>query len=157
MCWQCDHPDATLDDYLDRVRKMIRTYGWMIQYVEDDKRPFAYTIGLHQRGLPELVMTGVQPQIAARLLNSMAHLVVDHGTELQPAMHIDQAEFLMEVVEVDHPDVHLLMAVNLYGPKIRALQLVWADNRGRLPWDPWWSHGRRRQPVFGRRALREAG
>ena len=61
-----------------------------------------------------------------------------------------------------HPnlsDPHLVMAVNLYGPnaKIRALQLVWADNHGRLPWDPWWSHGRRSQPVFGLRTMLESG
>jgi hypothetical protein len=41
--------------------------------------------------------------------------------------------------------------LNLYGPRIRALQLVWADNRGRFPWEPRWAHGRRHQPVLGRR------
>jgi hypothetical protein len=65
-------------------------------------------------------------------------------------MHIDfQDRFLMEVVEVDHPDVHLKYAVRICGQEVRALQLVWADDRGRWPWEAGRGNGRRRQPVFG--------
>jgi hypothetical protein len=99
------------------------------------------------------MMTGLSPDISCRVLNSIAHMVVDDGTVLAPAMHIDhQDRFLMEVVEVEHPDVHLKFAVGIFGPTVRALQLVWADDKGRLPWAPGWGHGRRRQPVLGRRA-----
>jgi Domain of unknown function (DUF4262) len=153
MCWQCDHPDATVGDYLDILRKSIRGHGWAVQFVEDDRRPFAYTIGLHDRGLPELMLTGLPARTAGRLMNSIAHMIVDDGTVLAPGMHIDyQDEFLLEVVEVEHPDVHLTFAIALGGPDIRALQLVWTDACGRFPWEPGWSRGRRRQPVFGRRA-----
>lgn len=152
MCWQCDHPESTLDDYLDHLRGIIADHRWAVQCVEDDKRPLAYTVGLHKRGLPELVVTGLPPLVAHRLLTKTAHLMVDHGEPVEAATVIDDdAELLLEVVDVDHPDVHLLMAVNLYGPRFRALQLVWADNRGRFPWEPRWAHGRRHQPVLGRR------
>jgi hypothetical protein len=97
MCWKCDNPNGTNDDYLDELRQMM-----------------------------------------------------DDGTFLTPAMHIDyQDRFLIEVVEVEHPDVHLKFAVGICGPDVRALQLVWADDRGRWPWDAGWGHGRRRQPVLG--------
>jgi hypothetical protein len=153
MCWKCDHPQATTDDYLETLRQTIKDHRWAVQYVESDRRPFAYTIGLHERGLPELLITGLQPRTAARLLNSIAHQIVDDGARLQPAMHIDyQDEFLLEVVEVDHPDVHLVFAVGLFGPRVRALQLVWTDDRRCWPWDRGWSHGRRRQPVLGSRS-----
>ena len=153
MCWQCDNPDATTDDYLDILRDTIAEYGWAVQFVEDDRRPFAYTIGLHERGLPELLITGLQPQPSARLLNSVAHQMVDEGMRLRPAEYIDyQSEFFLEVVEVEHPDVHLKFAAALCGPEVRAYQLVWADDRGRWPWDRGWGHGRHRQPVFGMRA-----
>jgi hypothetical protein len=70
-------------------------------------------------------------------------------------MHIDyQSEFLLEVVEVEHPDVHLVFAVGLFGPKVRALQLVWTDDFRHWPWDRGWAHGRRRQPVLGIRSPR---
>jgi hypothetical protein len=45
MCWQCDHPDGTLDDYLDGLRDTITDHGWAVQYVESERRPCAYTIG----------------------------------------------------------------------------------------------------------------
>ncbi|MGV0838318.1 DUF4262 domain-containing protein [Mycolicibacterium thermoresistibile] len=41
---------------------------------------------------------------------------------------------------------------DLFGPQVRALQLVWADDRGRWPWERGWMHGRRKQPVLGVRA-----
>ncbi|MEW5809164.1 MAG: DUF4262 domain-containing protein [Actinomycetota bacterium] len=99
-------------------------------------------------------MLEVRPaDVSCRVLNSPAHMIVDEGTLLAPGMHINyQDRFLTEVVEVEHPDVHLRFAVDLFGPRISALQLVWADERGRWPWAPGWGHGRRRQPVLGRRA-----
>lgn len=150
MCWKCDHPQSTIDDYLDSLQPTIKCHGWAVQYVESEDRPFAYTIGLHDKGLPELLITALPAATSARLLNSIAHYMVDDGTTLQPAMHIDyQDEFLLEVVTVDHPDVHLKFAARLYGPDIRAFQLVWTDERRHWPWDRGWSHSRRRQPVFG--------
>ena len=152
MCWQCDNPHGTIDEYLDSLRDTIADHGWVVQFVEDERRPFAYTIGLHERGLPELLITGLQAQKSTRVLNSIAHMIVDDGTTLQPAVHIDyQGEFLLEVVEVEHPDVHLKFALPICGPDIRAYQLVWTDDRRHWPWDRGWSHGRRRQPVLGMR------
>jgi hypothetical protein len=59
MCWMCDHPGSTVDDYLAEIRKKIRGRGWTVQYVEDDRVPYAYTIGLTRLGLPEFLMTGI--------------------------------------------------------------------------------------------------
>lgn len=153
MCWKCDNPHGTEKEYLDSLRAGIAGHGWIVQHVESDKRPLSYTVELTERGLPELVITGMAVPIAHRLLNSTAHMITDDGTELAPAMHIDhQGEFLLEVVEVEHPDVHLLYAARLFGNNVRALQLVWADDKKRLPWERGWGHGRRRQPVLGMRA-----
>jgi hypothetical protein len=153
MCWACDNPHRTTAEYLDILRETVKDHGWAVQFVESERRPLAYTIGLHDMGLPELLITGLQAQTSARLLNSIAHQIVDDGTILQPAMHIDyQGEFLLEVVEVEHPDVHLKFAVGLFGAHIRAFQLVWTDDRRRWPWDRGWTHGRRMQPVLGLRS-----
>ena len=43
------------------------------------------------------------------------------------------------------------MAVELYGQRIRGLQLVHADKRGRWPWDRAYQGVRGGQPVLGRR------
>jgi hypothetical protein len=152
MCWQCDNPNGTTEDYLDELREVVRVHGWAIQGVEDDRRPYAYTIGLHHRGLPELLITGLQQESAAPVLNDAAGAAVD-GRVLEPGAHLAVGSGpLLEIVEVDHPDAHMTFAVALGGPDIRALQLVWADHRGRWPWAAGWGHGQLRQPVLGMRA-----
>jgi uncharacterized protein DUF4262 len=151
MCWKCDNPDSAIEDYFDELRETIRTHGWAIQYVESDRTPYAYTIGLHDRGLPELLVTALSPQRAARLLNKIAEDAV-RGVALMSGERISvPAGPLVEIVEVDHPDAHMNFAVALDGPQLRALQVVGADGRGRWPWAPGFCDGRARQPVLGLR------
>lgn len=45
----------------------------------------------------------------------------------------------MEVVRVEHPDVYLRYAIRLFGSSVQTLQLMWSDERRRLPWDPGWA------------------
>lgn len=149
MCWQCDHPEATQEDYLDLLRMKISYFGYAIQYIESEDLPLAYTVGLHWRGLPELLVTGLGPRESRRVLNAVTDDVLS-GWRPVPSQRFDIGyEGLYEVVEVDHPDVHLWYTVKVCGADIRALQLVWADDRGRWPWDRGWDDGRRRQPVYG--------
>lgn len=156
MCWQCDHPEATAADYLKELRKGITKHKWVVQYVEDERRPFAYTIGLHKRGFAEYVVTGVSPERAMQLLNSVAHYTI---REVQPepgdTMCIS-GEVDLEIVHVDQPDAHLYHAIDLYGPKVRALQLVWRDERGHSPWCIEFDEGRGSQPVLGKRGRQNA-
>lgn len=72
MCWMCDHPEATAEEYLDEVYGIMLMHGWAVQHVECERRPFAYTVGLTRRGLPELVVTGLSPRRGQRLLNIAA-------------------------------------------------------------------------------------
>jgi hypothetical protein len=151
VCWQCDNPDKTLDDYLALLRERIQARGWVVQYVECDRRPFAYTIGLHDSGLPEFLVTGLAPKQALWLLDTFAKRalagmrpVAGHQVSLSANTHL-------EVVDVEHPDAHMAMAIALEGSDVTALQLVWADGRGRWPWAPGFDDGRRRQPVLGAR------
>jgi hypothetical protein len=152
MCWQCDHPDKTREDYLALLRKTITAHGWAVQYVDDDRTPFAYTIGLHDRGLPELLVTGLEPKRATWLLNTFAKRVVAGGMSAPGNQVWLPAGTRVELVAVAHPDAHLYMAVAIGGPEIEAVQLVWADGRGRWPWAPGFDDGRRPQPVLGNRA-----
>jgi Domain of unknown function (DUF4262) len=156
MCWMCDHPGSTVADYLDVIRGKIRGWGWTVQYVEDDRVPYAYTIGLTRHGLPELLMTGISPRRALRLLggiaDSAAEVVWDVDTPTPGARLTLPGPTLIEAVEVEHPDVHMNAAIAIYGSKVRGLQLVWADWRGRWPWSPSFNNGRGTQPVLGVRA-----
>jgi hypothetical protein len=59
---------------------------------------------------------------------------------------------LLEIVQVTEPGVHLAVAAALNGPGFTALQLVYADDRERWPWDAGFRGGAGGQPVLGGRA-----
>lgn len=155
MCWMCDDPTMTKGDALARMASMVEEYGWAVQGVEGDRvhPPWAYTVGLTLRGLPELVVTGVRLLDARDVLNEWAGDVI-RGEVLSPGQVLRCPHGSeMEIVELAHPDAHLLTAVSLYpGTTLRALQLVWSDDRGHWPWDVGFRSRRGGQPVLGPRA-----
>jgi hypothetical protein len=154
MCWQCDHPGSTTEDYFEELYETIDEQGWAVQHVDSDRTQFAYTIGLSRWRLPELLVTGVSPRRAVRLLNNVGRMVVA-GDPLAPGKQITlPAGPLVETVEVDQPDAHLKFAVAIFGHRVTALQLVWPDRRGRWPWSADFDDGRGTQPVLGVRAVR---
>lgn len=156
MCWFCDNPAGTRAEYIDHLRHLIATFGWAVQGVSGDRYhpPWAYTVGLCPRGLPELVVTGMPVSRATALLNDVAAHVV-HARAPQPGEQIAlRGGPLIEIVKVSEPTAHLVMAAELYGPRIRALQVVHADDRGHWPWEVGYRGVRGGQPVLGVRAPR---
>jgi len=152
MCWLCDHPTATRQDYLDLLRGKVFRRGWTVQYVESERTPFAYTVGLHDWGTPELLVTCVSPPRAVRLLNAVARHAL-RGSDLAAGGRLKvPGGPMVEFVEVDHPDVHMGWAVTYAQSPIRGVQLGWADGRGRWPWSASFCDGLRWQPVLGVRA-----
>lgn len=149
MCWKCDHPDATVQEWLEVIHATVEKHGWAVQFVESDHAPYAYTVGLHERGLPELLVTGTQPQPAVRVLNSVAEYLVKGGRPVPGERILIGGELLLDVVQVEHPDAHMNIAVALYGSELKALQLVWPDERGHRPWCAEFDNGEVRQPVLG--------
>ncbi len=55
-------------------------------------------------------------------------------------------------MRVAEPGAHLAVAAALNGPRFSAVQLVYADDRGRWPWDVGYRGGRGGQPVLGARS-----
>ena len=158
MCWMCDHPEATRQDYLDHIASHLARQWWVVQGVERDRYrpPYAYTIGLTTHDKPELVVTGMSLTRAAELLNDVAahvlHAPAPAPGEREPLI----GGPLVEFVKVDVPSAHLLLASELYGPRLRALQVVHADDRGRWPWETGYRGVKGGQPVLGARIARPA-
>jgi hypothetical protein len=154
MCWMCDHPEAARADYLNSVRAKIRDCGWAIVAVQRSgmRPPWAYTVGLTPLDIPELVVTGMPVTRAHDLLNDIAHHVV-HDHAPAPGTQIPLIGGpLIEIVRVAEPSAHLEIAIELYGARVRALQVVHADKLGRWPWDGRYQGVRGGQPVLGPRA-----
>ena len=144
----CDNDDATFEDYLDvMVRPVVERCGWVVQAVGDQggRPPFAYTVGLTARGRPELVVSGKSPPAAHELLEAVLA-----GDAPRPGHRYDlPVGPSLQVVRVTSPARRLTVATALYGDRVSADQLVWADGRGRWPWET--RHGRWQQ-VMGDRA-----
>ena len=149
MCWKCDHPEATMQEWMDLIYEQVQRNGRFVQFVESDRTPFAYTIGLHERGLPELLVTGMPPERANLVLDTVAEYLVRGGRPVPGERMLIGGELLLDFVQVEHPDAHLKFAFYFYGPELRALQLVWPDDHGHRPWCAQFSNGDVRQPVFG--------
>jgi hypothetical protein len=153
VCWMCERPGVTERDYQEHLRQLINVFGWAVQGVERDgiHPPWAYTVGLTAYRRPELVVTGMPVSRATGVLNGVAaHLL--HADAPEPGT---QALLLngplVEVVRVTVPSAHLRMAVEFYGLRISALQLVHADDHGHWPWDSWYRGVRGGQPILGTR------
>ncbi|MCA1704589.1 MAG: DUF4262 domain-containing protein, partial [Actinobacteria bacterium] len=81
MCIMCDG-GATLDEARFNIHGIIDSFGWFIQYVEvaPVSRAWAYTVGLSAGfAHPELIITGVRAQTAARVLNQIGEMIRSGG------------------------------------------------------------------------------
>jgi hypothetical protein len=151
MCWMCDHPGRSRADYLDHMRSTMDRCGWAVQGIERDgpHPPWAYTVGLTRLGRPELVVTGMSLHRATHLLNDMAaHALHADNPKLGERVELTGGP-VIQMVQVTEPTAHLRIATEMFGPRIRALQVVHADDRGHWPWERGYRGVRGGQPVLG--------
>jgi hypothetical protein len=115
---------------------MLDEQCWVVICVQREKYrpPYAYTVGLTDHGKPEIVVTGLPHERAADLVNGVAaHFA--HADPPPPGERVPLTDGpLIEIVRVAEPSTHLNVAVELCGPQLTALQLVYADDRGHWPW-----------------------
>ncbi|QNN52334.1 DUF4262 domain-containing protein [Nocardioides mesophilus] len=165
---------ATRARMLADVRRRIDEHGWTVQAVgaqcsvpgccssylspASDDADFGYTIGLSRyRGHPELIVTGIPQLETTHPLNLMGERVRD-GERFAGGDLVDDlcpCTSLVALIEVDPRKSveYLLVANQVYrnpgGPPVRALQMVWPDQRGRFPWDWGYSLPASAQPLLG--------
>jgi hypothetical protein len=142
-----------VDEPLDDLRRLIAEHGWAVRHVVGPQpaQCFSYTVGLTAQLHPEIVMTGLPHAVAHAFLNNAGHVVVREHGHFAPGERAtglaDGAAFA--VIEVT--DTSGLTAVeSLYGD-VRAVQVVWTDSAGRLPWEPGFANPPGSQPLLGPR------
>jgi len=61
-CWVCEHPESTRQERLDYLRGVLDQHPWVVIGVQEERYrpPYSYTLGLTDRELPELVITGLR-------------------------------------------------------------------------------------------------
>ena len=158
MCWVCEHPESTKQERLEYLRGVLDQHNWVVIGVHEERYrpPYSYTLGLTDRELPELVITGLPHKQAADELTRVAWDLLGGGT-LAPGNRIRMVDGLRgEIVKVAEPGAHLDVAADLYGQQLTALQIVYTDQHGHWPWDRKFRGGRGGQPVLGARAKQAA-
>ncbi|RIJ67009.1 DUF4262 domain-containing protein [Nakamurella silvestris] len=149
MCQMCEGQSRA--EVLADLRLRIDRFGWADMSVGADwSAPgFTYTIGLVEYGHPELLVLGRPPYEAGALVNELAALVTDgHGHHFLPGMQFTVRGLEVELVQVDRSNNWLVMAEELYGRAVPALQVVWADADHSFPWQRA-ETGPERQRVLG--------
>ena len=76
---------------------MIDTHGRAVRNVSDadPARCISYTVGLSAHGHPEVVMTGLPPNVGTAFLNIVGEIVVrEHGQFVAGAMTTELADGL---------------------------------------------------------------
>ncbi len=162
--------DARTRAWLDQedalIADRIREYGCFIRYVSDgacskpgchttpsDEPPFAYTVGLFGLAHPELLIFGVAPRTASLVLNDLARRV-RAGESLLPGTTTTVAGWDRSIVLESLPNpAQIVFDANRYYRQpdenpVPVLQVSYADERGRFPWEEGHLHPER-QPRPG--------
>ena len=73
-----------VDESEEFIRHHVATTGWAVEYVTaggDDAPAFAYTVGLYRNfGHPEIILFGLQPDVAQGVLNNCGHRAAGGAT-----------------------------------------------------------------------------
>ena len=97
---------------------------------------FCYTVGLTALGHPELILTGRSASESASVLNILARRVLLDGHSLEAGCECSAGGLGLSFVDVAEPGDWLLMAHRVYpGRDVGAVQAVWRDVEGNLPWE----------------------
>jgi len=142
-----------VDQYLLHLLDLIDKYGWAVQGVlggeSKSEPPFSYTVGLTTLGHPEFIIQGMPARYAQHLLNALGEEVRQGRRYLANTTTADATEASAPValIAVDDPSA-LLAAAQLYG-EVEALQVIWPDPDGHLPWDEGYPNPAWVQPFLG--------
>lgn len=139
-----DAPHACQDPEADaRALANIEQYGLHILSVtgDDDHVPFTYSIGIEQTlGMPELIMIGLQPNVAASAINE-CYRQMKEGGAIAPGWRVANllgGGFECQIGEVSPEQAaqYMIWAKWLYKDKpFRAWQIIWPSTAGFFPWD----------------------
>jgi hypothetical protein len=130
----------------ERTLAIVEASGWCIQAVDrgqdSNSPPYAYSVGMAKKGLPELLMTGVVPPLASHTLNQICFKMMDgkiRGFDEEKISGLTPITFKLR--ELDVKDVEKFLPICIRygkhtGKPIQFMQVMFPDGNGRYPGDP---------------------
>ncbi|WP_395695347.1 DUF4262 domain-containing protein [Nocardioides sp.] len=140
-------------DPLDDLRAKIAAYGWAVRNVADSDpaKCLSYTVGLTAHGHPEVVMTGLPPEVGTAFLNIVGEIVVREGGRFAAGQETTELADGPAMPVLPITDMTDLAAVKAIYGDVPALQIVRPDSAGRLPWEPDYANPPGSQRLLGPR------
>lgn len=132
--------DERKNAYLEKVAGMIEEHGWIVQAIGTSPMLF-YTVGLAEKGLPEVVITGVPMEAAKSIMNTFARKLVEDKFTLDDAAmeRGDKFEGVLEGFKaqlrwVPPMQTKQLNVARVFAPSddFKAVQIIWPDPKGRF-------------------------
>lgn len=140
--------------YLARVREVIRRSGWAVQGAVSapdaagQLPPMAYTVGLTEMGLAELIVMGLASDVAAGMLNAAASEHIRDDLVPGREYHLlGNLPVRVVPIGVGRAQRTLQIAWEMYGYKLSATQLLWPSPAGKWPDHPDWDGGAAQQML----------
>ncbi len=125
------------------VQENIRLHGQHLMGViatEEGEMPFVYTIGNHQRGLPELLFVGAAGGDFGRMLNFLGEMMRERGKAFYDGEQVSLGgKFPVKIVEAGaraRADFTIQVGQYYGTQSYRVQQIVLCDTEGRFPGDP---------------------
>lgn len=136
----------THDAIQDTIRKNIAKYGWhsfgIFPTKDDspDKANFTYTVGLREKGFPELIIIGLPNESAHALIGDAIKQFERNGVPKDGQVDATLANMPLVYREVPTEEAakeHTCWVGNYYkNNDYKVIQIVWPDRAGLLPWEP---------------------
>ena len=149
-------PTETQDDaqVLRDLRQVIDRFGWAVLHgggsAPDDPR-WSHTVGLTGLGHPEVIVVGLPFEAGETYLNLTGE-AVRAGARFTPGTRTTAlTDADSPVIFLHAEDTGRLSVVEQYYGSVDALQLVWPDSTGALPWEAGHRNPPHAQPLLGPR------
>lgn len=138
-----DLPESAenLDAFWADVEAKISQFGHAIVTTSVDlpngeALGFSHTLGLGRKGLPELAVFALQPDVAVDLLNAIAEKIQDGsiGTDRKESGLASGFDLVLKQADRDLA-MDFASAWSERGDQVgQVWQVIWADKNGNLPW-----------------------
>jgi hypothetical protein len=142
--------------YWQQIYDNIERQGQSLVSVFDDQEsadsgepPFVYTIGNHERGLPELLLVGAE---AGEILNPLGYMMREQRRA--PFRHGELVslggKFPVKIIDTTPEAKHFAAHVGIYygTDDYRVQQVLLCDQQGRFPGEPGCAEPYASHPVF---------
>lgn len=135
-----DKLKSNMERLLVKQEETIREFGYSFTLTGYETPQgmlgMLYTVGLAEKGLPELIVFGLPTETAAAFVRNAVDILRSGSLEYDiPTEKVTQGHVVFKKVPPAATDGFLNMASNRAGHLVEAIQIIWPDPEGLFPWE----------------------